>query len=70
VFAGAESYPTKEVFSIRICPLDPGDHMLSQKLLVDVGDNTLPRQKPAISNLFPQDLPLIPLALFLFAHSP
>ncbi len=27
----------EDIFSIRICPIDPGDYMLSQKLLVDVG---------------------------------
>jgi hypothetical protein len=25
-----------DIFSIKICPLDPGDHMLSQKFLVEV----------------------------------
>ncbi len=29
----------KNIFSIRICPLDPGDHMLSQMLLVGIGVN-------------------------------
>ncbi len=30
--------PTEDIFSIRICPLDPEDHMLSQKLLIDISD--------------------------------
>jgi hypothetical protein len=29
--------PPDDLFCIKICPLNPGDHMLSQKLLVDVG---------------------------------
>jgi hypothetical protein len=29
--------PQKDVFSIRLRPSVSGDHMLSQKLLVDVG---------------------------------
>ncbi len=29
--------PQKDVFSIRLRPLASGDHMLSQKLLVEVG---------------------------------
>jgi hypothetical protein len=28
---------TKDIFSSRVRPMDPGDHMLSQKLLVDAG---------------------------------
>jgi hypothetical protein len=34
VYAGADS--AKDIFSFRIRPLAPGDHILSQKLLVDV----------------------------------
>ncbi len=26
----------KDIFSVRICPIGPGDHMLSEKLLVDI----------------------------------
>jgi hypothetical protein len=29
--------PQKDVFSVRLCPSASGDHILSQKLLVDVG---------------------------------
>jgi hypothetical protein len=29
--------PQKDVFAVRICPSALGDHMLSQKLLVEVG---------------------------------
>jgi hypothetical protein len=44
----------KEVFSIRINPLNPGDHMLSKKLLVPLALLLLPRgQVPfVISKLF------------------
>ncbi len=38
VWAGAKS-ARRQVFSIRINPMDPGCHMLSQKLLVDVGND-------------------------------
>jgi hypothetical protein len=34
---GSVLNPLEDVFSIRIHPLDPGDYMLSQKLLVDIG---------------------------------
>ncbi len=29
--------PSEDIFSFRISPKDPGNHMLSQKLLVDIG---------------------------------
>jgi hypothetical protein len=32
---------TERLLFVRLSPLDPGDHMLSQKLLVDVGADTL-----------------------------
>ncbi len=35
--SGAALNLPKDVFSVRICPLGPGDHMLSQNLLVNVG---------------------------------
>jgi hypothetical protein len=37
VNAGAESAKRRAIFSVRIHPLAPGDHVVSQKLLVDVG---------------------------------
>jgi hypothetical protein len=36
VLASTES-PKKDIFSVRIHPSAPGNHILSQKLLVDVG---------------------------------
>jgi hypothetical protein len=42
--------------SVRLCPLYPGDHMLSQKLLVDFWHWLVRRQKPVIGGLNPQDL--------------
>ncbi len=40
--AGVES--AEMVFSIKICPLDLGEYMLSQKLLVDVGVEIFARE--------------------------
>ncbi len=37
VSTGAKS--AEDIFSVRICPLEPGDHKLSQKLVVNVGIN-------------------------------
>ncbi len=37
--------------------MDSEDHMLSQKLLVNVGIDPIRRQKLVIGNLNPQDLP-------------
>jgi hypothetical protein len=37
--------PPKEVFSIRIRPSALRDHILSQKLVVDVGVYTFPAKK-------------------------
>jgi hypothetical protein len=39
----------KNIFSIRICLLDPGDDKLSQKLLADVGVDMFGQRKPGIS---------------------
>jgi hypothetical protein len=55
--------PQKDVFSIRLRPSALGDHMLSQKLLVDVGVFTFTGKNPL-------DLPLIPLASVLSAILP
>jgi hypothetical protein len=35
-----EANLSKDIFSAKIHPLDPGDHMLSQKLLEEVGVET------------------------------
>jgi hypothetical protein len=37
---GLSSNLPKDIFSIKICSLDPGDQMLSQKILTDVGVDT------------------------------
>ncbi len=54
---------SKDVFSIRICPLAPGDHIMSQNLLVDVGVYTS-------IGVNPLDLPLIPHVSLLSVFSP
>ncbi len=36
---GPALHPLKDIFSGRIWPLDPEDHILSQKLLVDISDD-------------------------------
>jgi hypothetical protein len=38
VWTGAKS--AEDVFSVRICPHDLGDYILSQKLLVDIDVDT------------------------------
>jgi hypothetical protein len=37
--------PLNDVYFTKINPLDPGDHMLSQKHLVDAGIDTFPLAK-------------------------
>jgi hypothetical protein len=62
--------PQRDIFSVRLRPSASGDHMLSQKLLVDVGVYTFAGRKPAFGSVKPLDLPLIPLTLVLSAFSP
>jgi hypothetical protein len=57
----------KYILSIRIRPLDLGDHMLSQKLLVDVDIDMFAGE--TICGLNPQGLPLIQLTSLSFASS-
>jgi hypothetical protein len=49
---------------------DPRDHMLSQKLFVDVGIDAFPGKKPAICGINLLDLLLIPLVSLLSTPSP